>query len=112
MQRIHPFLYSVYNVKKHPKYQNGKWTEKQCFEEFLMSFEAPDSIDGKVWYSQNIVVDWYIINFISYYQQVTQDEFFNYYAGVSASIDEDAYFDLMMRNTWKLWTPSCIKIVL
>lgn len=41
-------LYSVYNVKNHKKYQNGQWTEKQCLEEFLKSFEAPESIDGKV----------------------------------------------------------------
>ena len=37
-----------------------------------------------------------------YFSQVTWDDFINYYAGVSASIDQDAYFDLMMRNNWKL----------
>lgn len=36
--------------------------------------------------------------------QVTKDEFINYYCGVSASIDSDAYFILMMRNAWRLWT--------
>lgn len=34
--------------------------------------------------------------------QVTTEEFMNYYAGVSASIDTDVYFIIMMKNAWKL----------
>lgn len=34
--------------------------------------------------------------------QVTTEEFMNYYAGVSASIDTDVYFIVMMKNAWKL----------
>lgn len=73
-------LKGVYNVKKHPKYLNGEWSEEQCLRQFLDSFDTPNDKDG----------------------QVTKDEFLNYYAGVSASIDSDAYFDLMMRNAYKL----------
>lgn len=37
-----------------------------------------------------------------FYLQVTKDEFWNYYSGVSASIDSDVYFILMMKSAWKL----------
>uniref|UniRef100_A0A1I8GLT4 Calcyphosin-like protein n=1 Tax=Macrostomum lignano TaxID=282301 RepID=A0A1I8GLT4_9PLAT len=71
----------VYNCKHHPKYQNGQWTEDDVFKEFLRTFETPNDADGVV----------------------TKEEFFNYYSGVSASVDNDAYFDLMMRNAYKIW---------
>ncbi|XP_007250104.1 calcyphosine-like b isoform X2 [Astyanax mexicanus] len=72
-------LRGVYNVKNHPKYQNGEWTEDQIFRKFLDSFDSDDK-DGKV----------------------TKEEFVNYYSGVSASIDSDVYFILMMKTAWKL----------
>ena len=50
------------------------------------------------WLLPNIV----IVFFSDDCRQVTEEEFMNYYSGVSASIDSDAYFDLMMRNAWKL----------
>ena len=73
-------LKGVYNARHHRKYVNGEWTEEQVFRSFLDSFDSPDDPDGKV----------------------TREEFLNYYSGVSASVDNDAYFDLMMRNAWKL----------
>ncbi|CAB4067443.1 Calcyphosin-like protein,Calcyphosin,Crustacean calcium-binding protein 23 [Lepeophtheirus salmonis] len=71
----------VYDVTKHPKFINGELTEDQILNKFLNIFESSSkNIDGNV----------------------TKSEFLEYYAGISASIDNDAYFDLMMRNAWKL----------
>jgi Ca2+-binding EF-hand superfamily protein len=73
-------LKGVYNVKKHAKYLSGEWSEERCLREFLDCFDTPNEKDGII----------------------TETEFMNYYSGVSASIDTDIYFDLMMRNAWKL----------
>ena len=71
-------LKGVYNYRNHPKYQNGEWDENQVFQEFLKIFD--ENGDG--------IVQW--------------EEFLNYYSGVSAMIDQDSYFDLMIRNAWKI----------
>jgi len=70
----------LYDPKHHPKYVTGEWDAEKVFIEFLRTFQHPGDPDG----------------------QVTREEFYNYYSGVSASIDLDVYFDLMMRNSWKL----------
>uniref|UniRef100_A0A7E4VC52 Calcyphosin-like protein n=1 Tax=Panagrellus redivivus TaxID=6233 RepID=A0A7E4VC52_PANRE len=73
-------LNGVYDCTKHPKFVSGEWTKEKVFTEFLKNFEIGGHVDGKV----------------------TKEEFTNYYAGISSAIDTDVYFDLMMRNAWKL----------
>lgn len=71
-------LTAFYKCDKHPKYLNGEMSKKDVLLQFIRCFEADTSVDGVV----------------------TRDEFLDYYAGVSASIDEDNYFALMMHNSW------------
>ncbi|CUT99176.1 calcyphosin protein [Echinococcus multilocularis] len=73
-------LRGVYNVRSHPKYLNGELSEKDVLNEYLKVFESRGEKDGKV----------------------TWQEFLNYYSSVSSSIDDDIYFDLMLRNAYKL----------
>lgn len=42
---------------------------------------------------------------------VTFNEFLDYYSNVSASIDNDEYFNLMMTNAWNLNNVSYKKAV-
>jgi len=68
-----------YDAKKNPDVIAGKKTEAEVLREFLDTFDTGDK-DGKV----------------------TPDEFCKYYSNVSASIDLDDYFELMIRNAWHI----------
>lgn len=67
--------------REHPKFKSGEWDEKQVFTEFLNRYE-PDAAtrDGTV----------------------TEEEFIKYYTGVSANLDSDAHFELLLRQAWKI----------
>ena len=76
----------TYNAAMHPDVKSGKRTADEIFTEFLETFEQHyntingGASDGKI----------------------TPEEWCEYYTHVSASIDSDAYFELMMSNTWNI----------
>ena len=72
-----------YNAKKHPKVISGERTAESVLQEFLENFESVgrNKRDGRI--DRN---EW-----AHYYQQV-----------VSPTIDDDDYFELMMRNAWHI----------
>jgi len=70
---------SMYNAKTNPEVIAGKKTEKQVLKEFLDTFDQGEK-DGKVY----------------------PDEFCKYYSNISASVDLDDYFELMIRNAWHI----------
>ena len=73
-------LMDKYDTSMHPDVIAGKKTRTQVLREFLETFEVGEEVDGKV----------------------TYQEFENYYANISVSIDNDQYFELMMRNAWHI----------
>ena len=79
-----------YNAKAHPDVKAGKKTEQEVLIDFLETFEAHRGLargDEKSKKGDHVV---------------TLNEFTDYYSNVSASIDDDAYFELMLTNAWNL----------
>jgi Ca2+-binding EF-hand superfamily protein len=76
----------VYNASKHPAVLEGRKTEEQILGEFLETFETHHNI----------------MNEEEADQMITVDEWVEYYTNISASIDDDEYFFLMMNNAWNL----------
>ena len=76
----------VYNASRHPDVISGKKSEDAILVEFLETFETHHSIltggskDGSI----------------------TEEEFIEYYTNISASIDNDEYFSLVINNSWNL----------
>jgi Ca2+-binding EF-hand superfamily protein len=77
----------VYDASNHPDVRMGKKTEEEVLGEFLSTFETHHAI-----MKGGAGLD----------QRVDQNEFVEYYTNVSASIDDDRYFELMMKNAWNL----------
>jgi hypothetical protein len=71
---------AIYDVSHHPDVISGKITPRQAIQNFMKHWEGNDSADGLL----------------------TLPEFQKYYKGISASIDDDDYFELMIRNAWRI----------
>eukprot|EP01041_Mallomonas_annulata_P005047 gene5047-10112_t len=71
-------LLCLYDTSRHPDVLSGKLTSKQAMKDFAAQWDK----DGN--------------------GTITLDEFEDYYKDVSASIDDDAYFDAMIRNCWRI----------
>jgi predicted RNase H-like HicB family nuclease len=87
-------IFDLYNAKSHPEVLAKRKTEEEVLQEFMETFEVHKQTvkeeglskkgDGKV----------------------SLAEFMDYYSNVSASIDNDEYFQLMMTNAWNLGNKS------
>jgi Ca2+-binding EF-hand superfamily protein len=73
-------IMDLYDATNHPDVLAGKITAHKVMEEFLETFDIGGEVDGKV----------------------TRQEFQNYYHNLSMSIDNDDYFELMIRNAWHI----------
>ena len=71
-------LIGAYDVTQHPLVKEGTITPEEVLNTFLQTWDT--SHDG--------VVTW--------------SEFLDYYKDLSVGIDDDDYFELMMRNAWHL----------
>ncbi|CEG37563.1 calcyphosin-like protein [Plasmopara halstedii] len=68
-----------YRAKKHPDVLQGRKTKDEVLLEFLDTFDGGEK-DGKV----------------------HPNKFVRYYTNISASIDDDYYFELVIRNAWHM----------
>eukprot|EP01008_Symbiontida_sp_HLA12_P002708 NODE_641_length_816_cov_311.112554_g633_i0.p1 GENE.NODE_641_length_816_cov_311.112554_g633_i0~~NODE_641_length_816_cov_311.112554_g633_i0.p1 ORF type:complete len:223 (+),score=45.19 NODE_641_length_816_cov_311.112554_g633_i0:100-669(+) len=67
-----------YDAENHPEVKDGTKTEDDVLAEFIGSWDK----DGD--------------------NEITFEEFLDYYKDISAGIDDDEYFELMIRNAWHI----------
>ena len=72
-------LKGVFNANKHPKVVSGEITQEQAFDEFSRNFNDHTGA-GKI----------------------QQCEWNDYYAAVSASVEDDEHFIMLVKSTWQI----------
>eukprot|EP01061_Rhynchopus_euleeides_P042891 TRINITY_DN7480_c0_g1_i2.p1 TRINITY_DN7480_c0_g1~~TRINITY_DN7480_c0_g1_i2.p1 ORF type:complete len:365 (+),score=144.40 TRINITY_DN7480_c0_g1_i2:73-1167(+) len=71
-------LLQIYSVDGHPDILSGSKTPEEVIQVFAQDWDR----DGN--------------------SIITESEFIEYYKDISAGIDDDAYFELMLRNAWRM----------
>ena len=77
------YLKSIYNSSEHPEVKMGRKTENEIFGEFVYTFDI----------------------FINYKEKTSQcsfEDFIEYYSGISASIENNQYFNDMIHGVWNM----------
>jgi len=69
---------TFYDVTQHPDFISGAKKKRQILDEFLNNFDRNNDAT------------------------ISSEEFLDYYKSVSCSIDDDDYFELMIRNAWHI----------
>ena len=72
-------LKGVFNAEKHPKVVSGEITQEQAFDEFARNFNDHTGA-GKI----------------------EKCEWNDYYAAVSASVEDDEHFISLLKSTWQI----------
>lgn len=80
-----------YNADSNPDVKAGKKTSEEVLMEFLETFEAHHELNKDQMNKRQLRDG-----------KVTLSEFLDYYSNVSASIDNDDYFELMISNAFNL----------
>lgn len=82
----------VYDASKHPEVIQGKKSEEEILYDFLDTFEMHSNQK--------------MLEGVKGDHRVTIEEFVEYYNNISCSIDDDRYFELMIKSAWKLDEPN------
>jgi Ca2+-binding EF-hand superfamily protein len=96
-------IQGVYNGRSHPDVIGGRRTEEEVLIEFIDNFNIVKknavmtgavAANGKKTAASEKAV--------AVKGAITRDMFIDYYSNLSASIDSDDYFELMIRNSWHI----------
>lgn len=106
-------IMAAYSFEHHPAVQAGAMSEEDAALEFLSVFEGnSEHKDGVVTWSE--FLDYYRVRFscafvcflffvlLLYFRFEATSYTVCYDQGLSVAIDDDDYFELMMRNSWRI----------